>query len=216
MKKALTLQKIKDGGLVAVIRANDGEEAKRIADACFEGGVVGIEMTFTVPSAHKVVESLAKEYANSPMVLGVGSVLDPETARIAILSGAEYVVTPSLNVETIKLCNRYRIPAMPGCATLKDVVTALEYGCDIIKVFPGELFGPAIIKAFHGPVPQAALMPTGGVTVNNVGEWIEAGAVAVGAGSALTGAAKTGDYAKVTETARKFMAAIDIARQKEY
>ena len=213
MKKEEVLRRITDCGLVAVVRAASGEEAKRITEACIAGGVAGIEITFTVPRAHKVVEELAKTYGQGEVVLGVGSVLDPETARVAILSGAEYVVTPSLHAETIRLCNRYRVPVMPGVSTLKDVVSALELGADIIKVFPGELFGPKIIKAFHGPVPQAQLMPTGGVSVDNVGEWIRAGAVAVGAGGSLTGSAKDGDYAGITETAKKFLAAIQEARQ---
>lgn len=213
MKKEEVLRRITACGLVAVVRAASGEEAKRITDACIAGGVAGIEITFTVPGAHKVVEELAKTYGQGEVVLGVGSVLDPETARVAILSGAEYVVTPSLHAETIRLCNRYRVPVMPGVSTLKDVVSALELGADIIKVFPGELFGPKIIKAFHGPVPQAQLMPTGGVSVDNVGEWIRAGAVAVGAGGSLTGSAKDGDYAGITETAKKFLAAIREARQ---
>ena len=213
MKKEEVLRRITDCGLVAVVRAASGEEAKRITEACIAGGVAGIEITFTVPRAHKVVEELAKTYGQGEVVLGVGSVLDPETARVAILSGAEYVVTPCLHAETIRLCNRYRVPVMPGVSTLKDVVSALELGADIIKVFPGELFGPKIIKAFHGPVPQAQLMPTGGVSVDNVGEWIRAGAVAVGAGGSLTGSAKDGDYAGITETAKKFLAAIQEARQ---
>ena len=213
MKKEEVLRRITDCGLVAVVRAASGEEAKRITDACIAGGVAGIEITFTVPGAHKVVEELAKTYGQGEVVLGVGSVLDPETARVAILSGAEYVVTPCLHAETIRLCNRYRVPVMPGVSTLKDVVSALELGADIIKVFPGELFGPKIIKAFHGPVPQAQLMPTGGVSVDNVGEWIRAGAVAVGAGGSLTGSAKDGEYAGITETAKKFLAAIQEARQ---
>ena len=213
MKKEEVLRRITDCGLVAVVRAASGEEAKRITDACIAGGVAGIEITFTVPGAHKVVEELAKTYGQGEVVLGVGSVLDPETARVAILSGAEYVVTPCLHAETIRLCNRYRVPVMPGVSTLKDVVSALELGADIIKVFPGELFGPKIIKAFHGPVPQAQLMPTGGVSVDNVGDWIRAGAVAVGAGGSLTGSAKDGDYAGITETAKKFLAAIQEARQ---
>lgn len=213
MKKQDVLKKITDGGLVAVIRANSGEEAKRITDACIAGGVVGIEITFTIPGAHKVVEELAATYTSGEVVIGAGSVLDPETARIAILSGSQYVVAPSFNAETIKLCNRYRVAVMPGASTVHDVVAALELGVDIVKVFPGELFGPKIIKAFNGPVPQAQLMPTGGVSIENVGEWISAGAVAVGAGGSLTAGAKTGDYAAITKTAEKFIAEIKRARE---
>ena len=189
MDKELVLTKIADSGVVAVVRAENGEKAKKIADACLEGGVPAIELTFTVPFAHKVIEDLAKEYKNGEMILGAGTVMDPETARIAILSGAQYVVSPYFNAETVKLCYRYRVPCMPGALTIKEVVEAMEAGADIVKVFPGEAFGPKNLKAIKGPIPQAKMMPTGGVDVNNVAEWIKAGAVAVGAGSSLTGGA---------------------------
>lgn len=212
MDKELVLTKIADSGVVAVVRAENGEKAKKIADACLEGGVPAIELTFTVPFAHKVIEDLAKEYQNGEMILGAGTVMDPETARIAILSGAQYVVSPYFNAETVKLCNRYRVPCMPGAMTIKEVVEAMEAGADIVKVFPGEAFGPKILKAIKGPIPQAKMMPTGGVDVNNVAEWIKAGAVAVGAGSSLTGGAKTGDYKAITALAKEFIEKVKEAR----
>ena len=210
--KQQIITKICDTGIVAVVRAESADKAKRITDACLEGGVPAVEITFTVPGAHKVIEELASYYKNGEIILGAGTVLDAETARIAILSGAEYVVSPALDEDTIKLCNRYAVPCMPGVMTLKDVIKALELGCDIIKLFPGEAFGPKILKAIKGPIPQAKMMPTGGVDVNNVADWIKAGAVAVGAGSSLTAGAKTGDYAKITETAKEFIAKIKEAR----
>ena len=206
------LTRITDAGLVAVVRAASAEQAIKIADACLEGGCPAIEVTFTVPGAHKVIEALAARYKPSELILGAGTVLDPETARIAILSGATYVVSPSLNVDTVRLCNRYQVPVMPGVSTIRDVIEAMEVGADIIKLFPGEQFGPGMIKAIKGPIPQAPLMPTGGVDVNNCAEWIKAGAVAVGAGSSLTGGAKTGDYAKITALAREFIEKIKAAR----
>lgn len=212
MDKELVLTKITDVGVVAVVRAESGEKAKRIADACMEGGVPAIELTFTVPFAHKVIEELAKEYSDGSMILGAGTVMDSETARIAILSGAQYIVSPYFDPETVRLCNRYRVPAMPGAMTIKEVVSAMEAGADVVKVFPGEAFGPKILKAIKGPVPQAKLMPTGGVDVNNVGEWIKAGACAIGAGGALTGGAKTGDYAAITATAKEFVRKVKEAR----
>ncbi len=212
MDKELVLTKIADSGVVAVVRAENGEKAKKIADACLEGGVPAIELTFTVPFAHKVIEDLAKEYQNGEMILGAGTVMDPETARIAILSGAQYVVSPYFSAETVRLCNRYRVPCMPGAMTIKEVVEAMESGADIVKVFPGEAFGPKILKAIKGPIPQAKMMPTGGVDVNNVGEWIKAGAVAVGAGSSLTGGAKTGDYKAITALAKEFIERVKEAR----
>ena len=210
--KLQTLNKILDCGLVAVVRAEKSEQALKIAEACLKGGVAAIEITFTVPGAAKVIEDLAKEYQAGEIILGAGTVLDPETSRIAILSGAQYVVSPSLNFETIRLCNRYQIPVMPGCATIKEIVEGMEAGADIIKVFPGEAFGPGFVKAVKGPLPQAPLMPTGGVGLDNVAEWIKAGCVAVGVGGNLTGGAKKGDYQSITDIAKEFLAKIRAAR----
>lgn len=212
MDKEKIITRITDCGIVAVVRADSAEQAKRITDACIEGGVAAIEMTFTVPYAHKVIEEVAKAYDPKDIILGAGTVMDPETARIAILSGANYIVSPYFDPETVRLCNRYRIASMPGAMTIKEVVAAMEAGADIVKVFPGEAFGPKILKAIKGPVPQAKLMPTGGVSVDNVGEWIKNGAVAVGAGGALTGGAKTGDYASITRIGREFVEKIKEAR----
>ncbi|MBE7012310.1 MAG: bifunctional 4-hydroxy-2-oxoglutarate aldolase/2-dehydro-3-deoxy-phosphogluconate aldolase [Ruminococcaceae bacterium] len=212
MEKFEVIKKLTDCGLVAVVRAKSEDEAIKIADACLEGGCTGIELTFTVPGAHKVIEALANKYNKGEMMLGAGTVLDSETARTAILAGANYIVSPGFNLEAAKLCNRYGVPYMPGCMTITEVLTAMEAGCDIIKIFPADLFGPTIIKDIKGPLPQAKLMPTGGVDVSNVDRWIKAGAVAVGAGSSLTAGAKTGDYAKITETAKEFIAKIKEAR----
>ena len=228
MEKEKLLTKMTDAGLVAVVRANTGDEAIKIADACLEGGCPSIELTFTVPGAHKVIEALASKYTNGEMILGAGTVLDSETARIAILSGANYIVSPAFNLECAKLCNRYRVPYIPGCVTITEVITAMEAGADIIKIFPADLFGPKIIKDIKGPLPQAKMMPTGGVTVicqgyrnicfsaavANVDQWIKAGAVAVGAGSSLTAGAKTGDYKKITETAKEFIRKIQEQRSQ--
>jgi 2-dehydro-3-deoxyphosphogluconate aldolase/(4S)-4-hydroxy-2-oxoglutarate aldolase len=199
-------------GLVAVIRAENSGQASRIAEACAAAGVAAVEVTFTVPGAAKVIEDLAKEHA-SKIVIGAGTVLDPETARIAILSGAQFVVGPSLNREAAMLCNRYAVPYMPGAGTTGEIIQAMEHGADIVKVFPGEVLGPAFVKAVRGPLPHASLMPTGGVAINNVGEWIKAGCVAVGVGSSLTAGAKSGDFKSITELAKQFMTEIARARQ---
>ena len=212
MDKEKVITKICDAGIVAVVRAEDSETAMRITDACIEGGVAAIELTFTVPGAHKVIEELAKKYTSDQIILGAGTVMDSETARVAILSGSQYIVSPYFNAETVKLCNRYRMPYMAGCMTITEVLTAMEAGVDIVKIFPADLFGPKIIKDIKGPLPHAKMMPTGGVEVSNVHEWIKAGAVAVGAGSSLTAGAKTGDYAKITATAKEFIAKIKEAR----
>jgi 2-dehydro-3-deoxyphosphogluconate aldolase / (4S)-4-hydroxy-2-oxoglutarate aldolase len=214
MAKEQIITRIRECGVVAVVRAESTEQAIKITDACIEGGVAAIEVTFTVPRAHNVIADLRKRYTDDQIILGAGTVLDPETARIAILEGASYIVAPSFNAETVRLCNRYRVACMPGCMTIREVVEAMEAGADIIKVFPGEAFGPGILKAIKGPIPHAELMPTGGVTVDNAAEWIKNGAVAVGVGGQLTAGAKTGDFKAITEASKKFIAAVKAARAK--
>ncbi|HUJ95730.1 MAG TPA: bifunctional 2-keto-4-hydroxyglutarate aldolase/2-keto-3-deoxy-6-phosphogluconate aldolase [Terriglobales bacterium] len=212
LMKLKVLGKIVESGLVAVIRAESPEHATRIAEACARGGVAALEITFTVPGAVEVIAHLAKIYKSGEILLGAGTVLDPETARAAILAGAHFIVSPSLNPETARLCNRYQIPYMPGAGTVRDIVEAMECGADIIKIFPGELLGPAFVKAVKGPLPQAALMPTGGVSLENVAEWIRAGCVAVGVGGNLTAGAKKGDFQSVTDLAKQFVERICQAR----
>jgi 2-dehydro-3-deoxyphosphogluconate aldolase/(4S)-4-hydroxy-2-oxoglutarate aldolase len=209
--KIEVLGKIVASGLVAVIRANNPDQAARIAEACALGGVAAVEITFTVPGATGVIEHLAKRSLGQ-ILLGAGTVLDPETARIAILAGAQFVVGPTLDPETARLCNRYQVPYIPGAGTIGEVIAAMECGADIVKVFPGEILGPSFVKAVKGPLPQASLMPTGGVSVENVGDWIKAGSVAVGVGGNLTAAAKTGDFAAITQLARQFVEKIKEAR----
>lgn len=212
MSRQELVTRIRKNGLVAVVRTESAEKAYRVFDACIEGGVAAIEITFTVPGAHKIIEDLASKYNSGDIILGAGTVLDPETARIAILSGAQYIVSPNVNLDTIKLCNRYQVPSMPGAMTIKEIIEGMEAGADIIKIFPGNLFGPDIIKSVMGPLPQAPMMPTGGVSVETVKDWINAGAVAVGAGSSLTKGEKTGDYAAITATAKEFLKRIREAR----
>ena len=210
--KLKLLERLMASGVVAVVRAENAEQAKKIADACIKGGIAAIEITFTVPGAAEVIKELAATYKQEELILGAGTVLDSETARLAILAGAQYVVCPSLNVETVKLCNRYQVPCMPGAQTIREIVEAMEAGADIVKVFPGEALGPSFVKAVKGPLPQAPLMPTGGVQADNVAEWFAAGAVALGVGGSLTAGAKTGDYAAVTAMARLFVDKIKAAR----
>ncbi len=212
LSRQAILQKIVDAGLVAVVRAESSEQAFKIADACIKGGVAAIEITFTVPGAADTIKDLVNKYKSGEIIIGAGTVLDPETARIAILAGAQYIVSPCINLETIKLCNRYQIPVMPGAATIKEIVEAMEAGADIVKVFPGESLGATFVKAVKGPLPQAPLMPTGGVSLENVGDWIKAGCVAVGVGGNLTAGAKKGDYQSITDIAQQFVAKIRAAR----
>ncbi|HWR60696.1 MAG TPA: bifunctional 4-hydroxy-2-oxoglutarate aldolase/2-dehydro-3-deoxy-phosphogluconate aldolase [Clostridia bacterium] len=210
-----TVTKIADEGVVAVIRAESREQGLKLVDSVKEGGIKILEVTMTVPGAVDIIKEISGHYKNEDVVIGAGTVLDPETARLCILAGARYIVSPSLNPDTVRLCNRYRIPVMPGVMTVKEAVEALELGAEVIKVFPGNAFGPEIIKAFKGPLPQGNFMPTGGVSLSNVKEWIKAGAVAVGTGGDLTKGAKTGDYALVTRTAAEFVEAVKAARQNK-
>lgn len=220
MKKIKLIQQISSEGVVAVLRGDTPEEVVEMADQAIAGGIKIIEVTMTVPFALRAIEELAKRYSSTAQdaakyaIIGVGTALDPETARAAILSGAEFVVGPSLNPKTVELCNRYRVPVMPGCMTIGEIQTALELGVDIVKLFPGNLYSPAMIKAIKGPLPQANIMPTGGVSLSNLGEWIQAGAVAVGIGSDLTNeAVKTGNYSLVAKKAAQYIEAYQAAKK---
>jgi 2-dehydro-3-deoxyphosphogluconate aldolase/(4S)-4-hydroxy-2-oxoglutarate aldolase len=210
--KHKVVSRIIESGLVAVVRAESTEQAARIAAACAEGGAAAVEITFTVPGAANVISDLAKQFGNNEILIGAGTVLDSETARIAILSGAQFVVSPAVDSEAARLCNRYQIAYMPGAATTREVIEGMECGADIVKVFPGETLGPSFVKAVRGPLPQALLMPTGGVDVHNVSDWIKAGCVAVGVGGYLTAGAKTGDFKSITSLARQFIEKVRSAR----
>jgi 2-dehydro-3-deoxyphosphogluconate aldolase/(4S)-4-hydroxy-2-oxoglutarate aldolase len=213
-QKLKVLGRIVESGLVAIVRAESSEQGARIAEACAKGGAAAIEITFTVPGAAGVIADLARIYKSGEILVGAGTVLDPETARTAILAGAQYIVSPCLNPDTARLCNRYQVPYMPGAGSIRDIVEALEWGADIVKLFPGELLGPAFVKAVKGPLPQASLMPAGGVSLENVADWIKAGCAAVGVGGNLTAGAKKGDYQSITDTARQFIDRIREARGK--
>jgi len=212
MSKVKDLKRVEKTGIVAVVRAENAEKALKITEAVKKGGIDAIEITMTVPGAVDVIKQLTDEYSRDDILIGAGSVLDAETARACILAGAEYIVSPSLDEETIAMCNRYQKAVMPGAMSVTEVVKAMKYGADIVKIFPATLFGPKIIKAIKGPLPQAPLMPTGGVSLDNVKDWIKAGSLAVGVGSSLSKGAKTGDYEQVTETAKEFLRLIKEAR----
>ena len=216
MRKEQVLTRMKEDCLVAVVRAKNKEQGEKVIDAIIAGGINFIEITMTMDEGNPVefIQFMADKYRNNDkVVIGAGTVLDPETARAVILAGANYVVSPGLNVETIKLCNRYRVPMLPGVMSPTEAITALEAGCDIIKVFPGNVVGPGAISSFKGPLPQGDFMPSGGVDVDNVDKWIKAGACAVGTGSSLTKGAKTGDFDAVTAKAREFVEAVAAARK---
>ncbi len=207
------VHRIVETGVVAVVRAENADQAARICDACAEGGIRALEVTFTVPGAAAAIRDLSRRYEKTDVLVGAGTVLDTETARTAILECARFVVSPSCNSGVATLCNRYQIPYFPGAMTAGEIVAAMEAGAAIVKIFPGEAVGPGFIKAMRGPLPHAPMMPSGGVSVANAGDWIRAGCVAIGAGGTLTAGAKTGDYASVTAGARQLIAAVHAARE---
>jgi len=198
--------------MVAIVRADTAAAALDLAEACIAGGMRALEVAFTTPDTLEVLKTLRARHGDQ-VLLGAGTVLDPETARAAILAGAQMIISPSVNVDTIRLCQRYQVLSMPGAMTPTEIVTAIDAGADIVKVFPAEMFGPAYIKALRAPLPQIPLMPTGGVTVDNLPDWFANGAVAVGIGGSLTGPGANGDYAAVTERARAFTAAMAAIRK---
>jgi 2-dehydro-3-deoxyphosphogluconate aldolase/(4S)-4-hydroxy-2-oxoglutarate aldolase len=214
MKKVKILSKIAESGVVAVVRADSKEEAVKISEACVKGGIQGIEVTFTVQGADEVIKELSSLYqGNHNVVIGAGTVLDATTARIAILAGAEFVVSPSFDEETAKLCNLYQVPYMPGCMTITEIKRALEAGVDIVKMFPGSAFGPDFVKAVKAPLPQVNIMPTGGVDLNNIDQWIRNGCVAVGVGGNLVAPSKTGEFDKITDYAKQYVSKVQAARE---
>lgn len=211
MKKINTLQQIAQSKIVAVIRADSSEEAIQITKACIEGGITCVELTYTIPGVEDAIKSLVSEYKDdSRVVVGAGTVLDETTARLAIMAGSEFLVSPAFSKQVAKLCNLYGIPYMPGCVTITEMQEALTYGTDVIKLFPGSLVGPDYIKAVKAPLPHVNIMPTGGVSLDNIQEWLDNGCVAVGVGGNLVNAAKAdGDYQKVTELARQYVEKIN-------
>jgi 2-dehydro-3-deoxyphosphogluconate aldolase/(4S)-4-hydroxy-2-oxoglutarate aldolase len=204
MQKLNVLRKVTSNGVVAVIRGNTAQEAILMSEACIEGGLYNIEVAFTTPKADQVIAELTEKYKDTA-VIGAGTVLEPITARIAILAGAAFVVSPTFDEETAKICNLYGVSYMPGCLTLNEMKEALKYGVDILKLFPGSAFGPEFIKAVKGPLPHVNIMPTGGVDLKNMEQWISNGAIAVGIGGNLTAPAKEGRYDLITELARQYV-----------
>ena len=220
MRKLNLLQQMHEAGIVAVLRGRSAEEAINLAEKAIEGGIRIIEITMTVPNALDAISTLAKKWQSEDptrpdyALIGSGTVLDPETARATLLSGAQFVVSPNLNEDTVRLCNRYRVPVLPGVMTIKEITDALELGVDVVKLFPGNLYSPSIISTIHSPLPQANLMPTGGVGLDNMKDWIAAGAFAIGIGSDLTKEAMaSGNLELVTAKARDYVKAYQAAKQ---
>jgi 2-dehydro-3-deoxyphosphogluconate aldolase/(4S)-4-hydroxy-2-oxoglutarate aldolase len=213
VKKAEIIRRMLEPGVVAVIRADSPAQLMDVAKALEAGGVTAMEVTMTTPDAIKVIEAVTKEMG-SRILMGVGTVLDAETARVAILAGAEFVVTPVMKPDVIALCNRYSKPIVAGAYTPTEALTAHEAGADFIKIFPADGLGPGYIKAIKAPLPQLEIIPTGGVDVNTAGDYIKAGCAAVAAGGSLVSkdVLKNHDWAKLTATAQAFVAAVAAAR----
>jgi len=213
MTSTQIVERVIQTGMVSILRAPSSEGLVDVAEALLAGGVDVIEVTFTVPGAARVLEQVAGRLGGK-IVLGAGSILDPETARIAMLAGAQFIVAPTVNLDVIRMCRRYDVPVMPGAMTPTEVLTAWQAGADVVKVFPSEVTGPAHIKAIHGPLPQIPLMPTGGVNLKTAAEFLRAGAAALGAGGALApaGAIAAGDMTTIENTARQFIEVITKTR----
>jgi 2-dehydro-3-deoxyphosphogluconate aldolase/(4S)-4-hydroxy-2-oxoglutarate aldolase len=210
MKKEEVLRRIQEIGLLPVLRANSVDQALALAAAIEAGGVTALEVTMTVPGALEVIRQLVRE-TNGRILIGAGTVLDPETARACMLAGAEFIVSPSLNLKTIEICRRYSVPVMPGALTPTEVVTAWEAGADVVKVFPcSALGGASYLKALKGPLPQIELIPTGGVSLATAAEFLTAGAFALGVGSDLVNlkAIADGKPELITLAAREYMTII--------
>jgi 2-dehydro-3-deoxyphosphogluconate aldolase/(4S)-4-hydroxy-2-oxoglutarate aldolase len=209
MNKAERLNLIRQSGVIAIMRAKSSDQLIAAADAIRAGGVRVIEVTFTTPGALQVIEQASKKYGDE-ILFGAGSVLDPETARTAILAGAAFVVAPTLNLRVIELCNRYSVPVMPGCLTPTEILTAWEAGADMVKLFPASVGGPDFLKAILAPLPHVELVPVGGVELENAAEFIRCGAAALGVGSSLINQKllDSGDMPELTRRAAAFLAEV--------
>jgi len=208
-----TVGRVEACGVVAVIRLQDPSKLRAVIDALAAGGVKALEVTMTVPRAIELIGEIAPTLPPD-FVIGAGTVVDPDTAHAAILAGARFIVGPVLRPAVIDVCHRYDVAVMPGCFSPTEILTAWEAGADVVKVFPATALGPSYFKDIRGPLPQLKLMPTGGVSLENAGDWIRAGAVAIGVGTALVDAkmVAAGDFAAISDRAARFVEAVRAAR----
>jgi len=214
MNKAEIVRQLEELGLVPVVRASSADEAMQVIEAIKAGGVNVLEITMTVPGAVRVIEKVADKYG-SDVLVGAGTVLDPETARACLLAGAQFIVSPALNLDTIAMCHRYSAPVMPGVLTPTEVITAWSAGADFVKVFPcGAVGGASYIKNLKGPFPQIKMIPTGGVSLKTAQDFIKAGASALGVGTDLVDvkAIREGNPQVVTDRAKEFIELVKQAR----
>ncbi|MGT2753339.1 bifunctional 4-hydroxy-2-oxoglutarate aldolase/2-dehydro-3-deoxy-phosphogluconate aldolase [Streptococcus ovis] len=207
MTKSETNLKLLEQKVVVVIRGNSLEEALQSSQACIAGGITAIEVAYTNTKATQVIEALSEQYdaSNPDVIIGAGTVLDAETARAAILAGAKFIVSPSFNPDTARLCNRYAIPYYPGCMTLTEITNALEAGCEIVKIFPGGTLGTSFISSLKSPLPQVQVMVTGGVNLDNATDWFKAGVDAIGIGGEFNKLSAIGEFDKITEMAKEYI-----------
>ena len=214
MSKDSQLRQVLDCGIVAVVRSPDGRQLVEVVRALADGGVTVVEITMSVPGALDVLRQV-RQALGDRLLLGAGTVLDPETARAVLLAGAEYVVAPMLNLDVIRLCRRYDKLVMPGAFTPTEILTAWEAGADIVKVFPAEVVGPAFFKALRGPLPQVRLMPTGGVDLTTAAAFLQAGACCLGVGGQLVEpkAVAAGNFDRIRDLARQYAAIVRQVRQ---
>ena len=216
MNKLQILERIREGGVIPVVRASSAEEAIQVVEAINAGGVPLLEITMTVPGAVAVIEQLAKRFGDQAIV-GAGTVLDPENAKACIGAGARFIVSPALNLDTIRYCREHDVPIMPGALTPTEVLTAWNAGADMVKVFPaGAVGGASYLKSLKAPLPQIELVPTGGVTLATAADFIKAGAAAIGVGADLVDvkAIRAGQPEKVTAAARAYVEAVRAARSE--
>ncbi|HTU20129.1 MAG TPA: bifunctional 4-hydroxy-2-oxoglutarate aldolase/2-dehydro-3-deoxy-phosphogluconate aldolase [Gemmataceae bacterium] len=213
MSKETQLRHILDCGIVAVVRSPDSQQLVEAVRALADGGVTVAEITMTVPGALDVLRQM-RQALGERVLLGAGTILDTETARAALLAGAEYLVAPTLNLDVIRLCQRYSKLVMPGAFTPTEVLTAWEAGADIVKVFPADVVGPAFFKALRGPLPQIRLMPTGGVDLNTAADFLKAGACCLGLGSQLVEprAIAERNFDRIRDLARQYVAIVKSVR----
>ena len=213
MIKINTLRALKECGVVAVVRGNSKEVGVEISKACVKGGVKALEVTYTNKFANDIIKELSEIYeGQDDVVIGAGTVLDAETARAAMLAGAKYIVSPAFDLETAKICNRYKVPYLPGIMTINEIIAAHEAGVDFVKLFPGSAFGQGYVKAIKGPLPYANIMVTGGVDIDNLDSWIKAGVDAVGIGGELNKLGEEGKFDEITAICEQYMAKLHEAR----
>ena len=207
------LRAIDETGLVLIVRLDDVAEAEAVAEAAIEGGVRALEITYSVPGALSLIERLAGRHRHEGVLIGAGTVLDGHGAFAAVQAGAELLVSPQLNPEMLAVARRHQVVSISGAFTPTEIVDSLTAGADIVKLFPAEMLGPSFVRTVRAPLDRAPLLPAGGVTMDNVGEWFAAGVACVGVGSAITKAAVGhGGYRRVTEAASEFLAAVARAR----